>query len=374
MIGTRTSARPTKLAAGLAFGAFLLFGVGTNVGAGWVLAVAALCVALLLLGAVLPFRAARGVDVERRAPDRAGAGEPTTVTLVARARRSRVLGPVLLRDDFLGEASAVTPYLAGDQERTLTGERAGGRRGVHEDGPCEIVTGAPFGVVRVRRTITVPSRTVVHPQVFDLPLEPLLGPAGVSSRAPSGDVASIREYRPRDPLRLVHWRSTARLGELMVREFEDRDRADVVVAADAPTDPDTADAVASAACSFALAALREARWVDLLSPNAPRHRATTPEVVLDWGARLAPGPASLETRLDELPDAGAVVCALEAGQRTAGAVHRLGAIARRGVDVLVILVGGGADEAAFLDGTGARVLHVRDLEEVEACLRAPAVS
>lgn len=370
----RTRARPTKLAAGLAFGALTLFGVGTNVGAGWVLAVAALCVAVLLLGAVLPFRAARRVLVERRAPARVGAGEPAAVTLVVRAEGSRVTGPVLLRDTFLGEATAVAPYLGGGRERSFASERTGGRRGVHEDGPCEVVTGAPFGVVRVRRRLQLPSRTVVHPRVFDVPLEPLLGPEGASSRAPSGDVASIREYRPLDPIRLVHWRSTARTGELMVREFEDRDRADVAVVADAPPDPDIADAVASAACSFALAALRESRWVDLLSPHTPRHRATAPAVVLDWGARLAPAPTPLETRLDELPDARAVVCALEAGQRTAGALHRLGAIARQGADVLAVLVGGDPDAAAFLAGAGARVLQIEHPEEVEACLQAPALS
>lgn len=322
--------RPTKRAAGLTLGALTLFGVGTNVQAGWVLTVAALLGGIVVAGAVWPLRSLRDLEVTRTAPRRLRAGDPAPVTLSVRntGRRTRAL--VRVSDDFLGPGAAVVPLLGPGTERAFEAVRSGARRGVHTEAVCTLETGAPFGVLVARRRLMVGSRTVVHPRTFPVPADALPGCAGQPSRAPSGDVAGVREYRPGDPANRIHWRSTARRGELVVRESEEDTAADLVVVAEAPPDADTADAVASVACSAALAGLAAGRCVDLLCArdgDAARTTATGHDTVLDWGARLAADILPLDGLLETLPAGSAVVCVLEATPRTAPAVRRLVALA-----------------------------------------------
>ncbi len=110
------------------------------------------------------------------------------------------------------------------------------RRGVADIGPLTITVGDPFGLVE--RTVIVPGqqRLVVAPRVVPLPAEAVRVALGAgqlqhfSSPSPSGDDdVMTRAYRPGDALRRVHWRTSARQGELMVRESEQPRRTEVVL-------------------------------------------------------------------------------------------------------------------------------------------------
>jgi uncharacterized protein (DUF58 family) len=111
-------------------------------------------------------------------------------------------------------------------------------RGKYEVGPLVVRLTDPFGLCELTRSFPSVDRLTVIPQVHPLPTVRLAGEyAGAGdSRARSvavhgEDDAATREYRHGDDLRRVHWRSTARVGELMVRREEQpwESRATVVL-------------------------------------------------------------------------------------------------------------------------------------------------
>ena len=111
-------------------------------------------------------------------------------------------------------------------------------RGRYEVGPLVVRLTDPFGLCELTRSFPSMDQLTVIPQVVALPSVRLAGEyAGAGeSRARSvavhgEDDAATREYRHGDDLRRVHWRSTARVGELMVRREEQpwESRATVVL-------------------------------------------------------------------------------------------------------------------------------------------------
>ncbi|WP_019630731.1 DUF58 domain-containing protein [Actinomadura atramentaria] len=100
-------------------------------------------------------------------------------------------------------------------------------RGRYRVGPLVVRLTDPFGMVELVRSFSLSDTLVVTPRVVPLPPgEPGGGPVGGSdgparAAAVAGeDDAAPREYRHGDDLRRIHWRSTARRGELMVRREE----------------------------------------------------------------------------------------------------------------------------------------------------------
>ena len=88
-----------------------------------------------------------------------------------------------------------------------------------------LVSDWPFGVRTARRRLDVPRRLVVRPLTtsvrFPAGLTAARRPGRDSSTAvvgTAGDVIGVRDYRPGDPVRLIHWPQTARRGELVVCE------------------------------------------------------------------------------------------------------------------------------------------------------------
>jgi hypothetical protein len=100
-------------------------------------------------------------------------------------------------------------------------------RGKYEIGPVRVRIGDPFGMLELQRTFTKTAALVVIPATEVLPPIPLHGAwTGSGDNRPrpfaSGSAAdvTVRDYRVGDDLRRVHWRSTARTGNLMVRREE----------------------------------------------------------------------------------------------------------------------------------------------------------
>jgi uncharacterized protein (DUF58 family) len=98
------------------------------------------------------------------------------------------------------------------------------RRGLYEFGPAEIRTADPFGLLRFVRRLEERPEIMVYPQVFELHGFPLRGRSAEAGARDSfkrrGDEFSdLREYRHGDDRRHIHWKSVARTGELIVKEF-----------------------------------------------------------------------------------------------------------------------------------------------------------
>ena len=164
-------------------------------------------------------------------PPRVEAGRPSTVRLRL-DNVSRLPSGVLLMEDAL-------PYVLGGRPRFVLDrvEPKGVRevsypvradvRGRYRVGPLSVRLTDPFGLCELTRAFASTDDLVVTPVVSPLPQVRLGGDwagggdATARSVAVSGqDDAATREYRHGDDLRKVHWRSTARVGELMVRREE----------------------------------------------------------------------------------------------------------------------------------------------------------
>lgn len=207
------------------------------------LRVAVLLAALPLLAAMYVGRSRYKLACSRSLePGRAPVGSSARVILRLQNLSRLPTGTLLLEDRL--------PYALGSRPRVVL-ERLGSHqassvaytvradvRGRYPIGPLVIRLTDPFGLCELTRSFPSVDRLTVIPQVVALPAVRLAGEyAGTGeSRARSvavhgEDDAATREYRRGDDLRRVHWRSTARTGELMVRREEQpwESRATVVL-------------------------------------------------------------------------------------------------------------------------------------------------
>jgi uncharacterized protein (DUF58 family) len=342
----------------------LLFAVGTNVQAGWVLVIAALLLGLLVAGVVIPLSSLRGIRIARRTPRTATAGDPVPVTIEVTNDGQRMRGLFRVNDDFCGPGWAVVGMVQGHGTRSYVSDRTEARRGVYESGVAVLESGMPFGVLRVRRPRVIDSPLVVYPKVYEVPERIATGASTWFAPAAVGDVSSVREYRPGDPLRHIHWRSVARHGQLMVREFDREHNADAAVVAVVGEAPDIADAVATVACSLALSALRSGTLTLIGSAeDGPRVVvARSTEGVLDWGARLAAGSAGFDDAIGAAAQARAVIVVAPAEARSLDAIVR--ASSRQSVQA-VFVAAEGAGTSRAVDAVRAAGVPVQTLAPSE---------
>ncbi|PIE27304.1 MAG: hypothetical protein CSA58_04915 [Micrococcales bacterium] len=151
-------------------------------------------------------------------------------------------GPWLARDRTVPPLSPAPPFsigrLARGGTRAVTYSIRTQARGRWLVGPLDAGLADPFRMVVSTRTFGDADELIVYPQVIDLDAEVGtthamgVGEASVGMTAAAGEHdLSVREYRHGDELRRVHWRSSARHGELMVRTDEQplHRRASIVV-------------------------------------------------------------------------------------------------------------------------------------------------
>lgn len=107
-------------------------------------------------------------------------------------------------------------------------------RGKWTLGPISIHSGDPFGIFRLSKLVNLTNEIIVYPATielprFQLPSAELLGGQDVRSRTfqVTPNVSTVRQYAPGDSFNRIHWRSSARTGQLMVKEFELDPSADI---------------------------------------------------------------------------------------------------------------------------------------------------
>jgi uncharacterized protein (DUF58 family) len=130
--------------------------------------------------------------------------------------------------------SQVLNALAPKRERHWAVRTICRRRGRFTLGPLSLVSGDPLGLFEFRRDLKVSSDIVVYPAMIPIPsFAPPLGqlPGGDAVRQRTHyittNVAGVRDYAPGDSFNRIHWRSTARQGRLIVKEFELDPTADI---------------------------------------------------------------------------------------------------------------------------------------------------
>jgi uncharacterized protein (DUF58 family) len=202
--------------------------VGVALGQAAVVGAAATTFAAVLLCLLFRFGHTR-VDVRRLLrPGLVEQGSRCTVELLVINRSRRRLRRAVGQDHIGHERRTIDlPALDAGEAGAVTYELVPAARGVLDIGPLVVGRADPLGFTIAGDLHGGVSRLVVHPRVHDI----VAFPAGVtrdldgatSGEAPQGGVAfhSLRAYEWGDDLRLIHWKSSARTGELMVRHNVD---------------------------------------------------------------------------------------------------------------------------------------------------------
>lgn len=143
--------------------------------------------------------------------------------------------------------------------------------------PVEITALDPFRVMRTVRTVDPRASLVVGPALLPVPSASLRSnrESGRQSQTRNADEidAMVREWRPGDPQRRVHWRQSAKRGQLMVRQEANPATDDLIVLVDtagaAGLGRDAEDRLARAACSIVRALAGRDRVVQVRETGEP---------------------------------------------------------------------------------------------------------
>jgi uncharacterized protein (DUF58 family) len=382
---------------------------------------------LLVLSWAWSKLALRGVTLERRTRTlRAHVGQVFEERFYVenRGRLPRLWLHVRDRSDLPGsQGSRVLSLIGGRERRSYRARSRLVQRGIFSLGPTDIVSGDLFGLFPVSRTRPSAGSLLVYPMMFDVhafPSPPGLLPGGEALRLRTHQVtpnaSGVREYVPGDPLNRIHWLSTARRNELIVKEFELDPMAEVWIFLDAEAraqaeqpyslpsqaveamwspwkevrlPPSTEEYAVSIAASLARHFLRRDRAVGLVSHHQASQR--TPNVLPpDRGGRqlgkileaLAPLHAEGDLPISALVTAHAqhivrgstVIIVTPSANEELALVADL--LSRRGLRPVIVLLdaasfGGPGDTKSLADaisGFGVPVCRVKNGDDLAAAL------
>jgi len=294
-----TRAALATLAAGLAA---LLTGLVLN----WI-ALALVGIGLLgclLLGVLSVVRPSRLVIEREIQPPRVPKHSTAIAFLRFRNTGRRPVGPTVALQPYGSRpVRTVIPRLGGREQGVRTYRLPTGDRGIFEIGPVEVARADPLDLFRTARQHGRTEQLWVYPRLLDFRQLPtgqtrtLEGPS--SDTAPAGNITfhRLREYVVGDDLRLVHWKSTARTGRLVVRHNVDTSQPYTVVVLDlrrrSYSEESFEQAVDVAASVLVSAAANKApvelRLTDSTVLGGSRLREVTPLIDHLTGVRLTDG-------------------------------------------------------------------------------------
>ncbi|MGD0260263.1 MAG: DUF58 domain-containing protein [Verrucomicrobiota bacterium] len=170
---------------------------------------------------------------------------------------------------------ASVPPAAPNEEAEVRVELTPLRRGVLRFTGVTLARPDPLGLVRALSTVPLPQTVLILPRRYSLPAMALPGTAkyqerGVALAASVGqseEYVALRDYRQGDPLRHIHWRSWARVGRPVVKEFEDEffvRHALVLDTFSRPPHSEVFEEAVSVAASFACTLPTQESLLDLL--------------------------------------------------------------------------------------------------------------
>lgn len=361
---------------GVLAGAVLLLGLGFRFGYPD-LAMLGAAAAMAAVGAVGFASWRPSLEVDRVAdPDRVARGDPAQMTLTVR-NTSRLRAASLVATDRCANSDVPVPLLRlrPGKDTTENYPVPTRRRGIVLVGPLRVTRGDPLGLVSLARTYGETAAVWVHPRIHLLRAVPA-GMArsldGRIDKVPHGTITfdSLREYVVGDELRRVHWRSSAKVGELMVREQLDTSEPTIVLLLDdrSSAHPDVRDGTAEsfeaaceAAASIVAAAVREDLPVGLHLVSEVR---TGPYLDVLTEAALRDGDLAQRLRSLRAQRLGDTLVFLTGP----GGKSDLGAVSALRGPYPVVLAGlfGDRDGAPVSAGDGMIVIEAEDGEQFAA--------
>ncbi len=214
--------------------AICFFGAAINTMAGWLYVISGLSFAILGIAIVLPKQSLKGISISRQSIQPVSAGDDLTIALEINNHTPQSKTLLQVQD--------ILPFVLGKPVKTAIEAIAPETsyhwvyelpttiRGVYQWQTVRLRTAAPLGLFWCRRDYNSTAKAIVYPHVFTLTHCPLIDEIGLEdkqiansqkrSQSSSGITRSLRPYRTGDPTRLIHWRTSARYGELRVRELE----------------------------------------------------------------------------------------------------------------------------------------------------------
>lgn len=228
------------------------FGAGVNTMSGWLYAISGVMLAIAAISIWTPPRSFKGLQIHRSPIRPISVGEVLTVEIQLENTTPQPKTLLQVRDQ-VPSAFGVIPETA---IATIPGRKTYDwrytcqpqRRGIYHWQHLALRTAAPLGLFWCQRSQQAPAQATVYPQILPLAHCPLIDQMGVAAgaqwlasrqaeQANEGLTRALRPYRWGDPTRLIHWRTSARYGELRVREQEELTADNqVVIGLDATSD------------------------------------------------------------------------------------------------------------------------------------------
>lgn len=285
----------------------------------------------------------------------AGTSSRVELTLVNRAGR---LSPVSsVQDPFDGGARwarfLVAPLGPGETARAAY-RLPTDRRGIYDLGPMQIGVSDPFGLAMrvtdgapVTRLVVFPRVDAIDPPPISNGDDPLAGADHPRALTGGGeDFYALRPYVRGDDLRKVHWPSTARTDDLMLRQDEMpwQARSTVLVDVRSATCPAPAlELVVSAAASIVVAAARHDGLQRLITTagfdSRPGNSGSHSDQILEHLAGVRAGSGSIVTALSTLrrTQGGGALVALTTSLASAADLQALAGLRPRFGSVTVVI-------------------------------------
>jgi len=215
--------------------ALCFFGAAINTMAGWLYAISGLSFAILGIAAILPRRSLVGISIQRQPIQSVSAGDDLTIELAIINQTATAKTLLQVRD--------ILPFVLGKPVQIAVEEVAPHdtynwvyyhptqNRGVYCWQTLQLRTATPLGLFWCRSDRQAQAKAIVYPTVLNLTSCPLIDEMGQEDSlqvysqkrfqaATAGITRSLRPYRTGDPIRMIHWRTSARYGEFRVRELE----------------------------------------------------------------------------------------------------------------------------------------------------------
>ncbi|NEP00314.1 MAG: DUF58 domain-containing protein [Symploca sp. SIO2E9] len=215
--------------------AICFFGAATNTMAGWLYVISGIIFALLGVAAFLPARALRQIQIRRRAISPVSVGDQLTIELEIENQTLKPKTLLQIQDILQSElgkpmqtaVEIIEPQSIHQWVYYLPTQQ----RGIFHWHEVRLRTATPLGLFWCRRSWHAQAKAIVYPTVLPLTSCPLVDEIGTEdsleisgnrrSHSATEDLTkALRNYRVGDPTSLIHWRTSARQGELMVRELE----------------------------------------------------------------------------------------------------------------------------------------------------------
>jgi uncharacterized protein (DUF58 family) len=334
---------------------------------------------VLLLGFAAVARPSRLVIEREIQPPRVPKGSPA-IAFLTFANRGRRTVPVSVATQPFGaqQVRTVIPKLRGGERGTRAYRLPTRQRGIFDVQPVEVTRRDSFELFRLSRKHGRPERIWVYPRVLGFRTLPtgqmrhLEGPS--SDTSPQGNITfhRLREYVAGDDLRLVHWRSSARAGRLLVKHNVDTSQPFTVVIFDQRpslyTEETFEQAVDVAASVLVASGVNKApielRLTDGTVIGGPRVREVTPLIDFLTGVKSDPNGSLRPHLLTLRRTRGGTSLVIVTGELDPAELPNVAALRRRFDRLVVISLDN--EVRAPIDFPGVRVIIGKDADDVVA--------